>query len=379
MAPAPIQPSSVSAPQPVIPPVDSSPANVSAEQPVFDTNHPRPNTGNGSASTGQGVLSKLKPTKSQNNVKATSAGEGPSVTSETAPLVSHGKDTRFSDTTHISRPATPVIEEDPETPAVVHNVPDVVDPKATPNKLKKGKPVHDAAVTGGTPVVLVPSGEAVTAGTSNGGPAIVGVPGLSAPVGLLPHGGNGAAASGSSTVPPRVELEEFVLPDGRTGFVPKDAGGKKGKSTEKVKTSENVTAAVPPPPVVNESAMGHGHCSVCCPSAPKTAHGVPIEACAHQEGPIGPAIPVKPSDDTKGKKKAVPPVAPPTGLDIPEIPAPATEITETENVSKPDGTNKLKKKTTAGPAAPPMSSEEQALEDAKSLAGGSDSSLSISS
>jgi hypothetical protein len=367
-------------------------------KPEWDTNHPKThqNVGNAPSNAGgPGLLSKLKPGKGQDPVKtATSTvGDGPPIvpaggvtSNDTVPITPGGKNTRFSDTVH-SRPSTPtpVLVEDPSgVDDIVHNVPGASG-SGTPNKLKKAKPVHDAAVAGPGGTILAPG---------SGTPAVIHTPAGDSAAGSHPahstaHTVPGSAPGTGASVghaPPMVELEEMILPDGTRAFIRRDPDAKKGKSTEKTKTTTTTTTTGPAQhPVLAESALAHGHCSVCCPSAPKTSHGVPIEPCAHQDGPLGkvgqPVIvaPTAPASASKpasggGGKKPVPTLIPAGSGTADNLNLSVGETVETEMITPPDGANKLKKKVTtggggsAGPTGSPAMTGEQAFDDAKALA-----------
>lgn len=369
------------------------------DQPVYETNHHKQmNTPTGSGGGG-GLLSKLKPSKSQEKITTASTpppSSGPPIVTNTTPAAG-GKQTRFSDTAHALPPS--------DDATVIHNVPqddggpsgvNVID---TPghNKLKKGKPVvHQdghAPVAGIGPgqVVAVP-GHGAPGGTppptvvqSTPAPAGTTIPAMTKVTAGTPPAGSkivpipsGTPTPGADTAVPET-LEEVILPDGRTAYVrPSPAVGatsgpsKKGKITEDLNTSTKtkVTSGVPA-----ESDMGRGHCSTCCPSAPRTAHGVPIDACAHQDGPLGATPPTGPAgpgsikNKTKINQPAVPggrPSPPATGLL--NLPGETAVAVGEERTTMPDGSNKLKKKVTAGPLAMPMSNEEKAVEEARTLA-----------
>jgi hypothetical protein len=217
--------------------------------------------------------------------------------------------------------------------------------------------VQSTPAPSGTPV---PATTKVTAGTHPAGSKIVPIP-------------SGLPAPGANAPVPET-LEEVILPDGRTAYVrpAPSAGsvaGKKGKFTEdpNASTKTKVTGGVPA-----ESDMGRGHCSVCCPTAPRTTQGVPIDSCAHQDGPLGPTAPAGPSS-TKTKTKINQPNVPggrpsPPDTGLLNLPGETAIAVEEERTTAPDGSNKLKKKITAGPPAMPLSNEEKAMEDARTLA-----------
>lgn len=366
------------------------------DQPVYDTNHHKQmNTPSGSG--GGGLLSKLKPSKSQEKISTSAtpppSGGPPIVHTTTPPAGAGGKQTRFSDTAHALPPS--------EESTVIHNVPqdDTGSPQGvtvvdTPghNKLKKGKPVvhqegHSAVPgigpghvvatpghggPGGTPPPTVVQSTPAPAGTTVPATTKVtaGTPPAGAKIAPTP---SGAPAPGANVAVPK-RLEEVILPDGRIAYVrPSPASGaglsKKGKVTEDLNTSNKtkVTGGGPA-----EADMNRAHCSVCCPTAPRTTHGVPIDSCAHQDGPLGPAAPAGPGS-TKSKTKVTQPGVPggrpsPPGAGLLNLPGDTAIPVEEERMAAPDGSNKLKKKPTAGPPALSLSNEEKAMEDARVLA-----------
>lgn len=363
-------------------------ANV-PDQPVYDTNHPKPV---GTSGGGGGLLTKLKPQKSQEKITTTTTTptpSGPPIVGATTPPAG-GKQTRFSDTAHaVSPPPDTIVSNIPQDgsgggPAIVTTPAPGAAPGATlvdttgPNKLRKGKPaVHQeglpavpgfgpgtvVATPGGGPSGTPPPSVVQSTPAPAGTPATTKVTAATPPAGAkivpTPAGTPGPAAN---IVTPDT-LEEVILPDGRTAYVrPAPPAGKKGKTTEDVSSKTKVTGAVPA-----ESALGQGHCSVCCPSAPRTGHGVPIEPCAHQDGPLGPVAPAS-IKDKKKVTQTLPPVGPTPGAGPLNLPGETAVAVEEERTTAPDGSNKLKKKVTAGPPVMPLSSEERAMEDARTLA-----------
>lgn len=365
------------------------------DQPAWDTNHPKPGVTPGGG--GGNLLSKLKPQKSQEKISTVSQSPSgpPIVRPTTPPAGAGGKQTRFSDTAHAAPPGETVVSNVPNEegpggtvvtapPAGSAHGPTVVDTSG-PNKLKKGKPaVHQdghAAVPGIGPGTIVATPGGGPSGTpppvvSQSTPAPAGAPASTKVTAATPPAGakvvpvaTGTPAPAANVVTPDT-LEEVILPDGRTAYVrptPAATTGKKGKSTDETttKTTTKTTGGVPA-----ESAMGQGHCSVCCPSAPRTTQGVPIESCAHQEGPLGAPAPSSSKNKSKTSQPGAPAVpAHPAGpLNLPGD----TAVTvEEDRANAPDGSNKLKKKVTAGPAiaaGPSLSPEERAMEEARNLA-----------
>jgi hypothetical protein len=375
-------------------------ANVPDQGTVHDTNHAKPP---GSGGGGGSLLSKLKPNKSQEKITTTTVPQsgGPPIVRPLTPADgANGKQTRFSDTAHAVPP--------PDDSTVVHNVPqegsgsstfvtkpggggggghspgiDVVDGH---NKLRKGKPaVHQDGQTaphgmGGPGTVIATPG-----GGPSGTPAPAVFQSTPAPAGtsasvtkLTPSRPPSAAGAPISSVTPTTDakapdtLEEVILPDGRTAYIrptPVPGAGKKGKQTEDISSKTKVTG----PPAMSTMATGpaesqQGHCSVCCPTAARTQQGVPIQPCAHQDGPLGTAVPGGGSSKTNNKTK-VTGAAPAGPLNLPGD----SSMEEVMNVA-PDDTNKLRKKVPGGPgpagAAGPsgLTPQEKAMEDARTLA-----------
>ena len=387
---------------------DTSFQNVaSGEKPLHDTNHqvhtPKP-------SSGSGVLSKLKPSSSKENIKTTTPlpavagavpvsgmgnmstlpGEGPRVTSETQPLAPV-KDTRFSDTVLTAPP--PLAMGDVVVPPGGVTTPGHAAESKTSNKLKKKQ---DVDVMPG----LAPHGS---------------IPGTAAP------DLHGTAVPMPTAKPADIPiLEEIVLPDGTRAYVrsgsapslaPMPAGGmtglpniaaaapstlsKKDKSKEKVDITADTALPGALGHIPAESEMGRGHCMMCCPTAPHDASGRPIFPCAHQDGVAGPSAMDRaqaaslsapgaaalPGAHALGgssggeRKKGDKVVVPPSGMpDIPLPPGDEVAINQ-ENVGMMPpfegpgsglGGGKLKKGK--GPAGGDLSPED-AMEDARKLAG----------
>lgn len=227
-------------------------------------------------------------------------------------------------------------------------------------------------------------------------PDKAGPPGKNATVGsniLAPgHGGgkNAPPAPGSGIITPLPaphQLEEFIMPDGTVAYIKKadrPIAGKiddpnKLKKADKPATINNLPGATGPGTIIPDPAMsmmGYGHCSVCCPSAPKTMAGQPIQPCAHQDGP---AVVVS---GLPGGSAAKPPAAklskpvPGHGPIVGLPPSGDAEMGDLLNVgASPDGgVGKKGPKPMpgvglGGPGAGPSMSGEQKMEEARNLAG----------
>jgi len=369
-------------------------ANVPDQAVVHETNHPKPAGSDGGGS----LLSKFKPNKSQEKITTTTVPQsgGPPIVRPSTPAGgANGKQTRFSDTAHALAPS--------DDATVVHNVPqesagstfvskpggvggvapgiDVVDGH---NKLRKGKPaVHQdgqsapPGMSGSGTVIATPGGG------PSGTPALAVVQSNTAPAGppasltkITPPRPPSAAGAAITSVPstdPKAPdtLEEVILPDGRTAYIrpsPAIPGGKKGKTTEDISSKTKITGT----PAMSTLATGpaesqQGHCSVCCPTGARTQQGIPIQACPHQDGPLGSAVPGGGSSKTNNKTK-VTGAAPALPLNLP---GDSTVMDEQTNVV-PDDSNKLRKKVPGGPgaAAGPsgLTPQEKAMEDVRVLA-----------
>lgn len=377
------------------------------DQPVFDTNHPKPAGSGGGGS----LLSKLKPNKSQDKVTTsqTPAPGGPPIVRPSTPADgANGKQTRFSDTAH----AVPADES-----SVIHNVPQdgggggpnivstpggsgsqspgiaVVDDH---NKLRKGKPVvhQDGKPAppgmGGPGTVIATPGSGGPSGTpapavDQSTPAPAGTPATTTKI-TPPRPSSAAGApvisttTGADAIVPET-LEEVVLPDGRTAYIrptPVAGGGKKGKQTEDITSKTKITGAGPGMATMatGPAESQQGHCSVCCPTAARTQQGVPIQPCAHQDGPLGTAVPGSINSKTNNKTKLpAPGGAPPAGmLNLPGETGSNAAVAD-ESITGVDASNKLKKPVKGGPPGAPgaagpsgLSPQEKAMEDARSLA-----------
>lgn len=247
--------------------------------------------------------------------------------------ITNGKQTRFSDTAAVAAPAgATVIEPADQNAANVGSRPST--PVSTPNKLTK--PGAGGGATSGPS-----AGSSSAAVPAPGAPAVPTLP--------APH-----------------QLEEFIMPDGTTVYIKKSERPKMEESIKTKKTEKIATPGGAPPGVpLNESAMGHGHCSVCCPSAPKTAAGQPVQSCAHQDGPVA-AVAGTPAAGSAGKPPATkltkPSTQPPAAVVIP--PGPDINVTDVSNIdTDPAALSKGKK-----PAKTALAPEEQKMEDARSLA-----------
>lgn len=128
----------------------------------------------------------------------------------------------------------------------------------------------------------------------------------------------------SDTLADGPTLEPVILSDGRTAYLlpaPPPAGeagresdgaaaGKKDKLSKPLGESNaaNIPSATGPPGSTHvaslpaaESELGRGHCSVCCPSAPRDNLAAPVEPCVHLD-PSAVAVPA-PASNGKGAKK----------------------------------------------------------------------------
>jgi hypothetical protein len=138
-------------------------------------------------------------------------------------------------------------------------------------------------------------------------------------------------------------LEEVILPDGRTAYIrptPTIPGaGKKGKVNEDISSKTKITGAGAVPAMATMATgpaeSQQGHCSVCCPTAARTQQGIPIQPCAHQDGPLGTAVQGGGTSKTNNKSKIT--GAPPAGsLNLPGDAAGMEEM-----IVAPDDSNKL--------------------------------------
>lgn len=140
-----------------------------------------------------------------------------------------------------------------------------------------------------------------------------------------------------------------------------------------------------------ESELGKGHCSVCCPHGARLPTGVPIEACAHQNGALGEAVPGTSSklatpSGQRSQRSIGRPGRPPSihRITTPDGSATGEEedipfeqegiLADGSTSSDPTITpNKLatKRKT------PNLTPEEEAMEDVRKLAGSSSFSARI--
>jgi hypothetical protein len=336
----------------------------------------------------------------------TPAPGGPPIVRPSTPADgANGKQTRFSDTAH----AVPADES-----SVIHNVPQdasgsgpnvVTTPGGSGshspgiaivddhNKLRKGKPVvhQDGKPAppgmGGPGTVIATPG-----GGASGTPAPAVVQSTPAPAGtpatstkITPPRPSSAAGApilstsiGADAVVPET-LEEVILLDGRTAYIRPTpaAGGKKGKQTEEITSKTKVTGTGPGMATMatGPAESQQGHCSVCCPTAARTQQGVPIQPCAHQDGPLGNAVPGAINSKTNSKTK-IPAAGPPAAgmLNLPGETGSNAAVVD-ESITGADAGNKLKKPVKGGsPGAPGaagpsgLSPQEKAMEDARSLA-----------
>lgn len=137
-----------------------------------------------------------------------------------------------------------------------------------------------------------------------------------------------------------------------------------------------------------ESELGKGHCSVCCPHGARLPTGIPIEACAHQNGALGETVPGASSklatpSGPRSQRSIGRLGRPPS---IHRITTPEGSVTGGEEDVKeailadgstgPDPTitpNRLAKKR----KTPSLTPEEEAMEDVRKLAGSSSFSARI--
>ncbi|WVQ86046.1 hypothetical protein IAT38_008214 [Cryptococcus sp. DSM 104549] len=374
----------------------------------------------------------LRKPKSQENIKSSTTQPGgglPMVPADTAhhadhstvgkpsPTVGGGKDTRVSDTAHVSRPPTmgQLATEGRDLTAypggqTVH-VPAQPTASGPSNKLRKQPP--QLGTSEGS--MADPRNLA-----DNMAPGTVSQPGSRAPLAAHPGGSKDAP----------VVLEEVTLPDGRTAYVksnpPSAAGsqaGRAGGATSKPVPSAaaipdlplpaEASASAPPPgarppstlkkgkgaadepgtmvaadgakdpkaPGAASAASGHGphepHCSVCCPHGARLPQGVPIEACAHQDGPLGAIAtggkPATPSGPRSQQKSGGNPSRPPS---VQRVHTPEAEgAGEGEAMMMGDGApgsgtkSAPGSKLSKGKKAPSeVMTPEDAMEDARKLA-----------
>nr|XP_018259656.1 uncharacterized protein I303_07724 [Kwoniella dejecticola CBS 10117]OBR81814.1 hypothetical protein I303_07724 [Kwoniella dejecticola CBS 10117] len=211
------------------------------------------------------------------------------------------------------------------------------------------------------------------------------------------------AGSMKGATPVPMTMEEVVLPDGRTAYIPSrpasqaaaplpaDTGipppladrpstGKKGKSTASdEKDKEKVTSSSPPQKdtthtgIPAESEVGRGHCSVCCPNGPRAVAGVPIEPCEHQGGILGQAAkqhsaPTGPrTNKSASQKLSKTPPNQPGSLGLPEaenVGGPGQEVDMGDVVGPPPTGPKPSSKGGKSQKSNP----EEAMEDARKLA-----------
>ncbi|WVQ70693.1 hypothetical protein IAR50_000215 [Cryptococcus sp. DSM 104548] len=122
----------------------------------------------------------------------------------------------------------------------------------------------------------------------------------------------------------------------------------------------------------SESEMGRGHCSVCCPHGARLENQVPIEACEHQDGALGDAIPgtiSKPATPSVPRsQKSIAPTSRASSVPPTEHPHYQDEVDPSEmhdgKARNPSVAGGLSK----GIKTPTLSPEEEALEDARRLA-----------
>ena len=411
----------------------SNVSTAAADKPVFDTNHKvhdpkQPGSGGGLLSKlkPSSSLKTSQPAPTSNVYPTPSSTvqnlpTGPGI--DYVPLVPGGKDTRFSDVVHVAPPSghaednvvTPAGSGGLVTPGGGGGGSMVVaaDSKGH-NKLKKKPEGAHVVTTPGAPPpgsVLGDLGDGTTTvppparpgSTTPSAPGATVLPGAFGSAGGVPGKGTVVSQPKAADIP---ILEEIVLPDGSRAYIrkgtapaptaapsvlaPPPAAISAGPSTaaapatlsKKDKQKEQIDAMAAPNTgghthTSTESQMGMGHCAMCCPSGPKDASGRPIYPCAHQNGLSGPSAmdraqvahagdPANPAAPAAGgKKKPAPSAAP-----LPDLPGGNETVVVQENVQPSldtgnAGGGKLKKGK--GPAA--LSNEEEAMEDARKLAG----------
>lgn len=312
----------------------------------------------------------------------------------TQPLNPNDKATRFSDTT-----------------AIVPDAGGSASAPGTPGKLRKSPPgpaaANDLANTPTGPAATDPKGKAAAPPTC----------GAIAPASGGPTGAPSSKVVHEIPLPAPHQLEEFIMPDGTVASVKKGtkagaptsapaagagAPGPAGPAasahanagTAKADKGKAPAAASPPglagasgtaaahPAALNESAMSHGHCSVCCPSAPKTTAGKPVEPCADQEGPIAVSAPGAPATASSNKPTpnkltkpggSVPPpgsgpASGPSGPAGPAEPVMPTGMANTATAPAGPSAAGPPNKLTKGKGKADLTPEEQKMEDARNLA-----------
>ncbi|WVR08584.1 hypothetical protein IAU60_005639 [Kwoniella sp. DSM 27419] len=201
-----------------------------------------------------------------------------------------------------------------------------------------------------------------------------------------PLGGTGKPGSAKS-IP---TMQEVMLPDGRTAYIPTPAGSvvgdtnsgppagarppngiKNGKDAVLTAAQKDSASAH----IATESELGKGHCSVCCPNGPRTHAGKPIEPCEHQDGILNPManIPTVAPGSKSALGGKITKLAPPHSLGLPGSvhPAEPGNVPNAESMEvevKTGDANKSPGKLAKGKKASSVSPEESAMEDAKKLA-----------
>ena len=355
--------------------------------------------------------------------------EGPLIVDELDAIRGPGSGIRFSNTAHTIPPADATAAHDATVPGPGHPADSKASNKLKKKPSQSDMAAHSGQGAGGD--IHAPGAAGHTTPGSTGvnnipavpvsGPASApGAPGTpgSAPVASTAHGSiPGVPPSGAGSAGKKVDipiLDKIVLPDGteayvRSGVVPSfvppasatapvptsapipapaatglpslptgaPSGGKKDKSKDKMDAAAEVSGALGEASgsQANTPAGNHmsgGHCAMCCPSAPRDASGRPIFPCAHQDGLSGPsamdraqAAHASTPGMAASKKKGESPGAPPTGP-IADLPAGPGEEAGADVLDKP-GPGKLKKGK--APSAEGLSPEEEAMEEARKLAG----------
>nr|XP_019051135.1 hypothetical protein I302_01584 [Kwoniella bestiolae CBS 10118]OCF30065.1 hypothetical protein I302_01584 [Kwoniella bestiolae CBS 10118] len=212
------------------------------------------------------------------------------------------------------------------------------------------------------------------------------------------------APSVKAPSPAPLTMEEVVLPDGRTAYIPSRPASKTPSAPKETHVSDGLGAAPPPPGdrpstgkkdksstsaadkdktstvqkdtthtgIPAESEVGRGHCSVCCPHGPRAVGGVPIEPCEHQDGILGQAAKqhTAPTGPRSNKSAKLAKPTPPGSLGLPQeteaVGGPGEEVNMGDAVAgsggapKSGGPSKGSKGSKGGP--------EDAMEDARKLA-----------
>ncbi|KAK4686714.1 hypothetical protein P7C73_g3410, partial [Tremellales sp. Uapishka_1] len=280
--------------------------------------------------------SATKITKPRPPTKQSETGEGPPVVPSAIPglpLAESDRNTRFADTVHPD--ALGVTHNDFEADQPEGGAAGAGTPKSTSSKLgRKPPPTTNPTSGAGAPAFLdstipileeriLPDGSRVYVRTPAGS-AHLGAPILSH-IGAIPDPAQ--VALPNSLPDEGKKPSKLSHPKSSAGSAGKNGPGKGGETTANDASPTNAG------PLLAESALGHGHCSVCCPSAPKTAQGIPVEACTHQGGDSSaakltkppsihpervPLPPSKPGSSSASKPPSLP-VEPPVGIPVEDL------------------------------------------------------------